>query len=160
MFWFFIKNKLQKSRLDTRPFLISVHFTDAGNKSDGVIWIDSVIWIVVGVAMALWQWLLPCVLYWWDSDCAWEAQRWQLHHPDRNTIRVACAGTAASTQGQPCPLNPHCVLKTSLRQARAQKYEDQNRSRNRLYLLNCGDMEKNRHVWNRTIYPAYTRSSV
>ena len=42
--------------------------TEANNDSDSPR--SSVIWIGFGVAMALWKWLLACVLHWCDSDSA------------------------------------------------------------------------------------------
>ena len=79
---------------------------------------SSVVWIVVGVeCAALMRW----------RQCQRQSERPRGDNTiilTTTTTSVSCTGTAATTQ-RPCPPNPHCLLKTSLSQARAEKYEEQ-----------------------------------
>ena len=56
------------SHQGTRSSLLSTRFTGADDTSHSHK--TCVSWVVVGVIVALWQWMLLCVLHWCDGDSA------------------------------------------------------------------------------------------
>lgn len=88
----------------TWRFLISPHFSGVQKKS-------SAIWIVVGVVVASWQWLVLCGLHWRDGG---NSANINLRNPvgdDANpttttTTVVTSRYSAATTRDCTCPLNP------------------------------------------------------